>query len=70
MRSVKVYENSKKEKLLTRGKFHQWANTSKWTSEGVANYTSAIVELEDGTVIEADIEQVRFEKEKRDNKHE
>lgn len=38
--------------FLDEGVFHQWANNYEELGEGVGNFTVALVELPDGTVVE------------------
>lgn len=42
------------------GLFHQWGYAYEESSEGFGNYTVAIVELQDGTVIEVLPSNVKF----------
>ena len=38
--------------FINEGLFHQWANAYEESSAGFGNYTVALVELSDGTIIE------------------
>ena len=42
------------------GVFHQWANTYEESSEGFGNYTVALIELTDGTIIEILPSNIKF----------
>ena len=42
------------------GLFHQWANAYDESSEGFGNYTIALVELFDGTIIEVLPSNIQF----------
>jgi len=35
-----------------KGLFHQWANAYEESTAGFGNYTVALVEIEDGTIVE------------------
>ena len=42
------------------GLFHQWANAYEESSEGFGNYTVALVEIIDGTILEIYPRQLKF----------
>ena len=63
MRKVEVYEDSRKEKLIAIGQFHQFGVDCFETNEGVGNWSTAIVELEDGSVITPMTNEIKFVKE-------
>lgn len=44
---------------FTNGRFHQFGNNFE---SGLGNYTTAIVELEDGQVVEAVVDSIKFER--------
>ena len=63
MRKVEVYEDSRKEKLIAIGQFHQFGVDCFETNEGVGNWSTVIVELEDGSVITPMTNEIKFVKE-------
>lgn len=42
------------------GLFHQWANAFEESSEGFGNYTVALIQKEDGTIVEVLPSNVKF----------
>jgi hypothetical protein len=44
-----------------KGLFHQWANACEESSSGFGNYTVALVEIEDGSIIEVMPTSLRFD---------
>lgn len=60
-RNVAVYENSLKGKIKFFGKFHQWGMDSVQVSEcAVANFTVAIVEKDNGEVVNVRPDEIKF----------
>lgn len=53
-----LYENGKKKTVI--GRFHQWGVSFEEFDNGAANFTTAIVELEDGRVVSCMAEMIRF----------
>lgn len=47
---------------FTNGNFHQFGNNYREFESGVGNYTTAIVELEDGRIVEAVVDSIKFER--------
>lgn len=47
---------------FTNGHFHQFGNGYEDSEFGPGNYTTAIVELEDGRVVEAVVSSIKFER--------
>jgi len=63
LRKVEIYDNySKTKKVVNTGIFHQWGTfyDTFEAENGVANYTTAIVELEDGSIETPEAGLVRF----------
>lgn len=47
---------------FTNGRFHQFGNSYEEFESGPGNYTTAIVELEDGQIVEAIVSSIKFER--------
>jgi hypothetical protein len=58
MRRVRVYRVDKT--LVGEGTFHQWGCNYNEFDSGPGNFTTAIVEMEDGTVKNIDCELIEF----------
>jgi hypothetical protein len=52
--------NCWEENFLNVGVFHQWANAYEESSEGFGNYTVALVEVPDGTIVEVLPSNIKF----------
>ena len=48
------------EDFVNEGLFHQWANACEESDAGFGNYTIALVEIADGTIIEVLPQQLKF----------
>jgi hypothetical protein len=46
--------------FVEKGKFHQWAHAYEELNQGVGIYMIAIVELEDGTIVESLLSKIKF----------
>lgn len=66
MRTVEVFEREYNPrgkgalKLIGHGNFHEWGVDFEEFETGPGNYTVAIVEMEDGSVLKVDPELIRF----------
>jgi hypothetical protein len=46
--------------FINEGIFHQWANAYEESSAGFGNYTVALVEIQDGTIVEVIPSKLKF----------
>ena len=67
MREVKVFKYEKKEgdKLYSKvengsGKFHAWGVDFEELGEGAGNFSTAIIEREDGTIENVPVHMIQF----------
>ena len=58
MRRVKVYKNGE---ILTEGLFHEFGLNYTEFESGPGNFSTAIVELEDGKIINVPVETIVFQ---------
>lgn len=57
---AKAGTNCLEEGFPNEGMFHQWANAFEESSAGYGNYTVALIELKDGSIIEVLPTNIRF----------